>query len=83
MARDVVHGLLCYQGLDIQILYIEQMLAQLGTLLQYGPQEEDVTGSLIQYAVEAFWLEVGINWEPDSVHSGGVPVRSGDFWPGV
>jgi len=53
----VVHGPLHYQGLDIPNLYTEQMIAQLTTLLQYGSQEEDVTGYLIRYTVEAFRLE--------------------------
>jgi len=47
MARDVVHGPLCYQGLDIPNLYTEQMLTRLTTLLQYGQQEDNITGSLI------------------------------------
>jgi len=37
MAREVVHGPLLYQGLDILHLYTEQMLARLSMLLQYGP----------------------------------------------
>jgi len=60
MARDVVHGPLCYQGLDILHLYTEQMLTRFSTLLQYGSQVEDVTGSLIRFTAEAFWLELGL-----------------------
>jgi len=47
MAQAVVHGPLCYHGLDIPNLYTEQLLACLQALLQYSPQAEDVTGSLI------------------------------------
>jgi len=54
MAQVVVHGPLCYQGLDIPNLYMEQLLAQLQALLQYSQQAKDVTGSLICYMAEAF-----------------------------
>jgi len=60
MARVVVHGPLCYQGLDLPNLYMEQCIARLQTLLQYGLQAKDVTGSLIRYMAEAFRLELGI-----------------------
>jgi len=60
MARDVIHGLLCYQGLNIPNLYTKQMLARISTLLQYSPQADDVTGSLIRFMAEAFWLELRI-----------------------
>jgi len=36
------------------------MLARISTLLQYGPQADDVTGSLIRFTAEAFQLELGI-----------------------
>jgi len=60
MARDVVHRPLCYQGLDIPNLYTEQILARISTLLQYGPQVDDVKGSLIRFTAEAFRLELEI-----------------------
>jgi len=47
MAHAVVHGPLWYQGLDILNLHTEQLIAWLQTLLQYGLQLEDVTGSMI------------------------------------
>jgi len=46
-ARAAVHGPLRYQGLDIPNLYTEQMVARITMLLQYGPNAEDITGSLI------------------------------------
>jgi len=36
------------------------MVACITTLLQYGPHADDVTGSLIQFNAEAFWLELGL-----------------------
>jgi len=63
MARTVVHGPLQYRGLDIPNLYMEQLIACLQTLLQYGPQPEDVTDSLIQYMAEAFRLKMGVAGE--------------------
>jgi len=47
MAQVVVHGPLMYQGLDIPSLYMEQLVAQIMALLQYGSQLEDVMGRLI------------------------------------
>jgi len=63
MARAVVHGPLRFQGLDIPNLYTEQLIARLQTLLQYGSQPEDVTGSMIRYTAEAFRLELGVAGE--------------------
>jgi len=56
----VVHGPLCYQGLNIPNLYTEQIIAWLQALLQYGPQAEDVMGSLLHYTAEVFQMEVGM-----------------------
>jgi len=39
---------------------MEQTIARLQALLQYGPQMEDVMGSLIWYTAEAFQMEVGV-----------------------
>jgi len=55
-----VHGPLCYQGLDVPNLYTEQTTARLQALLQYGPQADDLMGSLIRYTAEAFQMEAGV-----------------------
>jgi len=60
MARVVVHGPICYQGLNIPNLYMEQLLAWLQALLQYGQKAKDVMGSLLHYTAEAFQMEVGV-----------------------
>jgi len=60
LARAAVHGPVRYQGLEIPNLYTEQIVARITTLLQYGPQVDDITGSLIRFTAEAFRLELGI-----------------------
>jgi len=39
---------------------MEQMVACITTLLQYGPNSEDITGSLIRFNAEALRLELGM-----------------------
>jgi len=59
-ARAAVHGPLRYQGLDIPNLYTEQMVACITTLLRYGLNAEDITGSLIRFNAEALRSELGM-----------------------
>jgi len=47
LARAVVHGPVRYQGLEVPNLYTEQMVVRITTLLQYGPHDDDVTGSML------------------------------------
>ncbi len=47
LTRAIVHGPIQYQGLEIPNLYTKQMIACIATLLQYRPQEDDITGRLI------------------------------------
>jgi len=43
----VIHGPITYQGLNIPNLYVKQLITHILTLLQYGPQVADPTGTLI------------------------------------
>jgi len=79
MVQEVVHGPWHYQGLEVPNLYTEQTIAQLSTLLQYRPQEDDVTGSLIQYTAEAFQLEAGISSQLFEVPAQLAPAVT-DLW---
>jgi len=55
----VVHGPLEYGGLDTPHLYTEQLITHLHTVLQYGPDQDDPTGSLLHVMGKAMRLELG------------------------
>ena len=61
--RALAHGPLEYGGLDIPNLYTEQLIAHVTTILRYGPDSLDPTGSLLHANGEAMRLEVGYNGE--------------------
>jgi len=61
--RALAHGPLEYGGLDIPNLYTEQLIVHVTTMLRYGPDLTDPTGTLLHANGEAMRLEVGYNGE--------------------
>jgi len=52
--QAIVHGPRSHQGLDIPNLFMEQLIAHIVTLLQFGSQQDNPTGHLIQVNAEDF-----------------------------
>jgi len=61
--QALAHGPLDYGGLDIPHLYMEQLIAHMTTILQYGPDTTDLTGNLLHTTGEVMRLKVGYNGE--------------------
>jgi len=61
--RDLTHGPLDYEGLEIPHLYTEQLIAHVQMLLCYGPSIANPTGMLIHATGEAMQLEIGFGGE--------------------
>ncbi len=59
--RAVAHGPVIYQGLNLPNLYSEQLITHITTLLKYGSQNEDPTGTLIRACGETMRLEAGVS----------------------
>jgi len=53
----IAHGPTAYQGLNLPNLHLEQLVSHITTLLKYGPQCNDPTGTLIQACGELMCLE--------------------------
>jgi hypothetical protein len=57
----LVYAPLCFQGLNIPDLFIEQGISKLVRLVKYGRQSPHITSSLIRHNCEAMKMEFGIN----------------------
>jgi len=81
--RAIVHGPWQWGGLNIPNLYTEQVIAHLHTLLKFGGQLDDITGSLLQ-AWEAFQLKKGLSGDiftfPEVVQDYLTPTWLSDTW---
>jgi len=58
--RAMVHGLWQWGSLNIPNLFTDQTIKHLHTLMKFGGQLTDMTGSLLQASCEAFKLESGL-----------------------
>jgi len=55
----LVHGPLQYGRLEIPHLYMEQMVANIHTILCYSPDKDNLTGHLLHMTGKAMRLEMG------------------------
>jgi len=62
--RAIVHSPWQWGGLNIPNLYTEQVIAHVHTILKFGRQLGDITGSLIQASWEALILEASLAGNP-------------------
>ncbi len=58
--RAIVHGPWQWGGLNIPNLFTEQVIAHVHTMLKFGGQMGNITGSLLQASWEALILEAGL-----------------------
>jgi len=61
--QALAHGPLEYDRLDIPQLFTEQLIVHVITILCYGPDKNDPTGSLLHATGMSMQLKVGYNGE--------------------
>jgi len=54
------HRPLTYQGLNLPILFTEQLISHVQTLMKFGSHGNDITGNLIWANAELLCLETGV-----------------------
>jgi len=59
--RAIVHGPWQWGGLNIPDLFTEQLATHVHTMMKYGGQVNNTTGSLLQAVYENFQLESGLS----------------------
>jgi len=60
----IFHGPWQWGGLKIPNLYTEQLIAHIHTILKFGNNLEEITGSLLQASWEVLQLETGLAGKP-------------------